>query len=161
MRSLAIIAALSALIPISAFGPSDPEALVPSMESGNYSVHCSEEWTKRGVLDQRMYDYCVRRDQEAYAALTSEVEEYKAYPWLRPVINAAIAEWTKRGSRRETMVAHSVHQEIDAFLDLQYLKTNGVLVEVVAAKCFQEWSKAGVPKWTMILFCYKHATGAD
>ena len=37
-------------------------ATIPTQESGNYSAFCKEEWSKRGILDQQMYNYCINFD---------------------------------------------------------------------------------------------------
>ena len=35
---------------------------IPSQESGNHRAHCTEEWTKRGVLDRDMFNYCMSKE---------------------------------------------------------------------------------------------------
>jgi hypothetical protein len=47
---------------------------IPSLESGNIGAYCSEQWTKRGVLDQSMYQFCMKLEREGYANLKTKNE---------------------------------------------------------------------------------------
>jgi hypothetical protein len=44
-------------------------ARVPSEESGNYDKFCTEEWTRRGELNARMYDYCMAKQIKGHETL--------------------------------------------------------------------------------------------
>lgn len=82
----------------------DAELVLPSWESGNYSQYCSEQWTKRGVLNEEMYRYCLQNQKDGYDQLTFEVNKYKDLDWLQAVIDEAVKTWTKRGARQDEMV---------------------------------------------------------
>jgi hypothetical protein len=50
-----------------------PPLIVPTRDSGNYTVFCAENWTKRDVLDNEMYRYCLKHENEGYDNLVSEI----------------------------------------------------------------------------------------
>jgi hypothetical protein len=47
--------------------------VLPSMDSGNYAAYCEEKWTKPGILNAEMYNYCLREQREGYDKLIREV----------------------------------------------------------------------------------------
>ena len=83
-------------------------ATFPSKESARSGEHCKSEWTKRGQLDQRMYDYCMKKEGEGYAEALILMEKYKNQPWIQDAINFSIKEWTKAGVRQDSMVKFSM-----------------------------------------------------
>lgn len=140
----------------------DQGIVLPSRESGNYSASCTEEWTKRGVLDQDMYAYCMRHLNDAYNKLATEAEKYKSLPWLQDVVNDAVSEWTKRGMRDDEMVAYTVHGQIDAYLDLQYASQQPSFQKSQYELCFKERHHSAFVvnsiDWEAIRCCYNKAT---
>ena len=64
---------------------------VPSWESGKSDEHCKSEWTTRGVLDQRMFNYCMRREREAYDSFVALASEYSNQPWIQEAIDHSLA----------------------------------------------------------------------
>jgi uncharacterized protein YecT (DUF1311 family) len=136
------------------------QAKLPTPESGNYKQFCSEETTKRGVLDFEMFNYCMSQQAEGDSTLAQLVAQYSAMPWMQQVVDAAIEEWTKRGMRNEKMVAYEVSQQIDAYLDIVYAsKQSGFQSDALSRCSAEEQRKA--PNWQMTLYCYKRATGTD
>jgi hypothetical protein len=111
--------------------------IIPTRGSGNYSSHCTEEWTKRGVLNNEMYRYCIEQEESGYDKLISELGQYKDkdLPWLAGVVNTAVTKWTKRGSRQDSMVAYEVHRQLDAFLNIAYASKNR------SEKMLNRWSR--------------------
>jgi hypothetical protein len=73
------------------------------------------------------------------------------------VIDDAIKEWTKHGIRRDEMVAYTVHQQIDAFLDMAYASHQPNFQQQQFDRCAEEWTKSSI-NWAMIRYCYKRAT---
>ena len=45
--------------------PSAHQVKLPTPESGNCKQLCTEEWTKRGVLNSEMFDFCMSQLAEA------------------------------------------------------------------------------------------------
>jgi hypothetical protein len=87
-----ICAALLMIVALGTCAAAETEIRLPSMESGNYAAHCSDEWTKRGVLNREMFDYCVQRDRDGYGTLVAETQRYQSFPWLQSVVDAAILQ---------------------------------------------------------------------
>jgi uncharacterized protein YecT (DUF1311 family) len=133
---------------------------LPTPESGNYEQFCTEEWTKRGVLDSRMFDACMRDQAEGDKTLARLAAKYSSLPWMQQVIDEAIEHWTKRGMRNEQIVAFVVSQQIDAYLDIVYLSEHDGFHSDAMAGCSAKWTKQA-PNWGMIIYCYKQATGTD
>jgi hypothetical protein len=50
--------------------------VVPPEDLAGYRRLCSEKWTKRGELDQEMFNYCVGNNREGYEKLVAEVTKY-------------------------------------------------------------------------------------
>lgn len=82
---------------------------------------CTSEWTKRGVLDRSMYDYCIGQHVEAYSELVLFHEQHKNDGWYTeyayPYCNG---EWTKRGVSNATMMQYCLNQEIEGVRDYRY-----------------------------------------
>jgi hypothetical protein len=133
---------------------------LPTPQSGNYSQFCSEKWTKRGILDAGMFDYCMSGQAKADDTLADLASKNASLTWLQRVIDAAVEKWTKRGMRDEEMVAYKVSQEIDAYLDIVYASKNSGFRQEALAACTDKWQTDELP-WGMILYCYKRATGTD
>jgi uncharacterized protein YecT (DUF1311 family) len=154
------VPAASIGLPIFSNEAQTQQAMLPTPESGNYKQFCSEEWTKRGVLNFEMFNYCMSQQAEADSTLAQLVAQHSAMPWMQRAVDVAIAEWTKRGMRNEQMVAYEVSQQVDAYLDIVYAsKQSGFQSDVLSRCSAEEQRKA--PNWRMTLYCYKRATGAD
>jgi hypothetical protein len=127
-------------------------ANVPSMESGNYSKLCKDEWTKRGELDQRMFDYCVRSQQNGYAELVTLANKYDGQNWIRPAIDVAIKEGSKAGAREDEIVAYSLKKITEGWADLEYAKTESNFNKSKYDSCITQW----YPQFDVAAYCYKH-----
>jgi hypothetical protein len=114
---------------------------LPTPESGNYSQLCSDKWTKRGVLNQEMFNYCMDQQVDGDRTLAELAAKYSSLPWTQQVIDAAIEKWTKRGMRDESMVAYEVSQQVDAYLDIAYASKHSGFQKDALAQCFAEWRR--------------------
>ena len=83
---------------------------------------CSSEWTKRGVLDRRMYDYCIVGQTEAYfdlvvlhSQLSKIASNYStvSYPYCEK-------NWTSRGVSDAKMMLYCLNQEMEGMKDVAY-----------------------------------------
>jgi hypothetical protein len=133
---------------------------LPSPESGNYQQLCSEQWTKRGILDVEMFNYCMGNQREGDSTLAHLANEYSGLPWMQQVIDSATEKWTKRGMRDAEMVAYEVSKQIDAYLDIKYASQQNGFQKNILEVCAAKW-RSQAPDWEMTLYCYKHTTGTD
>jgi hypothetical protein len=155
-----VAVASTAQAPLVAAPP--PPLIVPTRESGNYTSLCVEQWTKRGVLDNEMYRYCVAKENEGYAQLVAEINanRVKDYPWLSGVVNTAVQKWTKRNARQDSMVAYEIHNQLDAFLNVVFAARQPGYQQQQMERCYAQWNRMSVD-WTMVEYCYKQATGKN
>lgn len=126
-------------------------ATIPTQSSGNYSAYCQEEWTKRGVLDQSMFNYCMKQQVEGYQNLSFLVQKYGSLPWIQKAINYSVQEWTKKGSRQDNMVYYSLNKMIDGWEELSYQSKQPNFNKPKFQRCQQEWDF----QYNMVLYCYK------
>jgi hypothetical protein len=153
-KLLAIVACV--LMPLAACGvfAQDTRTIhIPSEESGQHAALCQEKWTKRGVLDDEMYNYCVNQEHESYLSLLEQASHHGDLPWLQDAVNALASHWTKRGMRSDEMVAYELNNEIDAFLDMKYSEKQPDFNKNVADECISNWTK-DFQDWSMIKYCY-------
>jgi hypothetical protein len=127
--------------------------LIPSEESGQHAALCKEHWTKRGFLDDGMYNYCLNHEHEGYLRLLEQTRANGFLPWFQGTVNAAVNEWTKRGMRSDEMVAYVIDKQIDAFLDMKYFEKQSDFNKSIADQCTSEWTK-DFQDWSMIKYCY-------
>lgn len=127
----------------------------------DYRVFCTEQWTKRGVVDNSMVEYCIRIEREGYDTIGRTAARYAGLFWLQNVPDRAAQQWTKRGVRQDSMVSFELKNQIDGFLDLQYEMSQGRLDDTAGTACLDEWTQNVTPNWPMIKFCYKRRTGRD
>jgi hypothetical protein len=133
----------------------------PPADEAGYQAQCIDEWTKRGVVDRGMVNYCVGSERDGHAKLAQLLQKYGGYSWMPGVLAKNVNNWTKRGARKDSLVAYGVGREVDAFLNLQYLAQHDAGIETGAANsCLEKWS-AGSVQWAMVEYCYKHMTGTD
>ena len=108
-----------------------------------------------------MLNFCIQQEREGYAKLVQLLRKYGGYSWMSGVLKRSTNDWTKRGARRDRLIAYEVEHEVDAFLDLQYLAQHKPGIQAdVANRCLDEWS-AGSVRWSLVEYCYKRATGTD
>ena len=124
----------------------------PSKESAKSERYCEKEWTKRGVLDREMYQFCLEGEYNGYQEAILLIQKYKSQPWIQQVIDNAIAEWTKAGVRVDSMVHFTISQNIDAWEDLVYESKQPAFDKGKFKRCQKEWGVA----FNMVSFCYKN-----
>jgi hypothetical protein len=129
----------------------------PQKVLADFDAHCKKEWTKRGVLDKRMYDYCVKQEKEGYDKMKYLEEKYKKYSWLQDLKSSIITEWTNAGVTRWRMVGYTLEKEIDAYLDIQYGLTHSEFSKSKYESCYSKWKKSRPDcYWSMTLHCLKN-----
>jgi hypothetical protein len=125
---------------------------IPSLESGNIGAYCSEQWTKRGVLDQSMYQFCMKLEREGYANLKSLSLKYASQKWIQSAVNFSMEKWTKRNVTQFSMVHFSLNQITEGYEDLIYMQKTTGLKKTKFDACHQEW---GI-QFNMVVYCYKN-----
>ena len=124
---------------------------IPSLESGNIGAHCSEEWTKRGVLDQGMYQYCMKTEREGYANLKSLASKYASQQWIQSAINFSMEKWTKRNVTQFSMVHFNLNKITEGYEALVYMSKQPGWQNNKYEACQQQW---GI-QFDMVVYCYK------
>ncbi len=110
---------------------------------------CKDEWTKRGVLDERMYNYCMNQAEEGYKKALNIYNEFKTEEWIDDVVKHSYDQWTKRGNTNYRMFAYRMNLEKEGFLDLEYGIQQGNFTESNIKKCTNKW----YPQFRMIVYC--------
>jgi hypothetical protein len=128
---------------------------VPKYDAASPDAYCRNEWTKRGELDQNMFDFCVAQEKKGYDDLIDAVKKYGKNEWAASLFNAIWSEWTKRGVTQYRMVAYNMSREGDAFLDYQYEAKQPKYDAAKMAACAAEWQHHA-SRWTQTMYCYKN-----
>lgn len=126
---------------------------------GNFSKDlatgfCEDQWTKRGELDQRMFNYCMRQQADGYdKALSLETKHSangsKPVEMFDQVIQYALEKWAKPSEYQMNMVAYEMEQQVDGFLDVDYLVSEGKADAGSVNSCRSKW----LPEWNMVAYC--------
>ncbi|WP_165726475.1 hypothetical protein [Pseudoalteromonas sp. SA25] len=122
------------------------------LPSNNYISNsmaiCKKEWTKRGQLDNRMYQHCLKGQLSGIDKVDELNKKYSerefyfliAYPYC-------IKKWTTRGVANPRMIAHCLNSEIEGKKDVDYYRDNyeraaiDKIVETALNK-YQSWNMA-------------------
>jgi hypothetical protein len=126
-------------------------ATFPSKESARTDEHCKSEWTKRGQLDQQMYNFCVKQQNDGYAEALILIEKYKDQPWIQEAINFSIAKWSKAGIRQDRMVKFSIKKIVDGWEDMVYESKQPSYNKAKHQSCQSKWAV----QLDMVAHCYK------
>ena len=126
-------------------------ATFPSLESGRYKEFCEAEWTKKGVIDQRMANYCQEREREGYGNALQLIKKFENQKWIQDAINHAVKEWTKKGMRQDSMVAHTLQKITDGFEELVLASKKPGFNQAKYKACYSQW---GV-QFNMVWYCYE------
>ena len=123
-----------------------------SYESGQPSTHCREKWTKRGVLDSRMYNYCMGRQLEGYADLKNLISKYSHQKWIQDAVNHSFNKWTNRSVTQWHMVHHELEKITEAHEDILYEMKQPNWNRSRFEFCSKKW---GIQLY-MVTYCYKN-----
>ena len=119
--------------------------------------HCKKKWTKRGALDQEMFDYCVTQEKEGYDNLKFLETKYKSFEWLKNLENSIKLYWTKEGIIDWEMVHYSLNNEIEAFLNIEYGLSHGEFKKETYNSCYAMWKESSPQSvWSMTEYCLKN-----
>lgn len=121
---------------------------------------CNEKWTKRGVQNYEMINFCVHQQQEGYQKLKHTVSKIGGYSWGEDLYRQELNEWTKRGVIDYSELNYVIDHEYDSFLNLVYDFTHGSLNREAFNQSLDEWSNRYI-QWSQVEYSYKRLTGAD
>ncbi len=123
---------------------------LPSEQSGNHETLCKEKWTKRGILDQRMYNFCADQQHEGYLNLVALANKYSSQKWIQDAINFSVKKWTKRDVRDDQMAHHALEQITEGWENLLYTYKQPKFNQSKYNVCINKW---GV-EFNMAFYCY-------
>lgn len=118
----------------------------------NIHTHCSKKWTKRGQLNQLMYNYCAKLQRNGLAELYELRSKYRDLEWIKQAEKEIAKKWTKRGVTNYLMVHFGLNLAIESFLDISYGLKKGEYESSKITRCFNQWSRP-YQQWQMIKFC--------
>ena len=124
---------------------------MPSMESGRYREFCEEKWTKKGVVDQGMADYCVEGETRGFHKAVDIISKFSDQKWIEKVTKHAVDKWTKKGMRQDSGVAYTLKKITDGFEEIEIASQRSDFDQKKLDKCYQQWQI----KFDMVWYCYK------
>ena len=130
-------------------------ALSVELDEQLASDYCEKSWSKRGELDQRMYNFCMKQQSDGLIELNVLLQNHGPggakgeVPNLSDVLDFAMAQWAKPREYQMNMVKFSVNQMIEGFLDVQYGYSQGEFTDEMVNGCAEQW----LPQWNMVHFC--------
>ena len=126
-------------------------ATYPPMNISEYKTLCEEEWTKKGVIDQRMVAHCIGEQQKGYQEVQFLIKKFENRKWIQGAVNISINKWIKKGLRDDRMVAYELTNITDGFEELVIASNKPGFNRFKYDACFRDW---GVD-FSMVWFCYK------
>jgi hypothetical protein len=135
-------------VPLSASAQS-----LPDLDTSLARAKCKEDWTKRGNLDNEMFNYCMGRQSEGYDAAMTNLNRYAQVPLIDAIVKSAVNTWLKPHDYQYEMVAYQIEREGEAYLDTAYGVQSGTYSEAQVAICVEQWLKPSEPQWTMVAYC--------
>ena len=139
------------LILVGAICPTGNEsASLPDFNNAKMTSLCTEKWSKRGVLDEGMFNYCMNRKTDSYGDLTYLLSQSSDIPGLNNILQYGINEWFE--SDGWDMVLYEVNKQKEGYLDVEYFMANGGSEQQLQS-CKDEWLTYNEPNWGMVLYC--------
>jgi hypothetical protein len=93
-------------------------AALPDFNDEKMTSLCSEKWSKRGVLDEDMFNYCMNRKTDSYGDLNYLLGQSSDVPGLGNILQYGINYWYE--DEGWDMVLYEVKQQIEGYLDVEY-----------------------------------------
>jgi hypothetical protein len=128
-------------------------AVLPDFNKNNMTNLCTEKWSKRGVLDQNMFNYCMNRKTDSYGDLNYLLGQSGDIPGLGDILQYGINEWNE--DEGWDMVLYEVKQQIEGYLDVEYLMSTGTSASSLQ-DCKQQWLDDDEPQWVMVRYCLEN-----
>lgn len=119
-------------------------------------AYCEDEWTERGVLDSRMFNYCMERQVDGYH---EALDLFNRYSNVEPVqliddiVLYALDRWATRREYQMNMVAYEIERQGEAYLNIAYEVNSGNVSQQALNNCTSQWLRPGEPEWSMVEYC--------
>ena len=149
------LVSLASIIALTLCCSGHANADVIQFSEDNVTAFCKKEWTKRGQLDQEMFDYCARQQREGYQNLMDLADKNKESKWIGSLIAYSESKWTDKGITDYQMMAFQVNKEVEGFLDIEYEKNNGNVSGDKLSSCMSKWVTDEKPQFSMVAYCIK------
>jgi len=117
---------------------------------------CKDKWTKRGNLDGRMFNYCMKKQAEGYG---DAMDLYNKYKNIEPVelidevVAFALAKWAKPRKYQMNMVAYEIKKQGESYLNVAYELNAGNVGRPKFEACSSKWLRNNEPQWNMVEYC--------
>ena len=123
----------------------------PQYATNHTEKLCKDKWTKRGVLNDRMFEYCSKQASNGYREALDIYKEYENSVWIQDVVNFSLSEWTKRGITDYNMFGYEVKKHKEGYFNLAYEISQKTVTEAEVRKCSDKW----YPSFNMLVYCLK------
>lgn len=118
--------------------------------------HCTDKWTKRGVLDGDMFSYCMDQQTDGYAEalhLQNKYTNIEKVELIDEVVAFALNKWGKRKEYQMDMVAYEIEGQGEAYLNVAYEVSTGNVSSQQLNDCKAKWLRPNKPQWDMVEYC--------
>lgn len=111
-------------------------------------IICTNKWTKRGELDNKMYLYCLKQQDEGYTEIVALDKLYAEQPfYTKTAFPHCNDKWTKRGITDTNMLSYCLKSEVEGMKDIMYFQEkygdeNVNNVAAMALAQFGSWNMA-------------------
>lgn len=129
--------------------PSFAEDTFPENNPNHTIQICKDASTKRGVLDEKKFGWCIDDKNKGYELAEVIYNEFKSEPYFNEVITYVLSETTKRGNIDYQHFYYELEKQKEAILDLKYLIKEKKVNESQVNKC----SKEEFPNIWAIVYC--------
>ena len=145
---------VNVLISVGAQCNTDSNTVVlPVFNSNDMVSLCKEKWSKGAVLDQTMFDYCMKQKSDGFQDLIYVLKNSNDIPGLVDILQYAINKWYERDGW--DMVLYEVNVQKDGYLDVRYLMSNGSSQKLLQ-NCKGKWLSNAEPQWDMVIYCLEY-----
>tara|TARA_B100000575_G_C23054426_1_gene606968 strand:+ start:517 stop:981 length:465 start_codon:yes stop_codon:yes gene_type:complete len=115
---------------------------------------CKEKWTERGELDERMFQYCMKQQDEGYKDAVYLMEnKYQNIPLIDQVLTYAMNKWLTRKEYDYNMVRYEIEEQSEGYLDVKWDLDNGKISDSLFERCKSKWIRTDEPLWRMVRYC--------
>ena len=118
---------------------------------------CKEKWTERGELDERMFNYCMNRQDKGYKDALYLIEnKYQNIPLIDQVLTFAMNRWLTRKEYNYNQVRYEIELQSEGYLDVKWDLDNGKISDSIYESCKDKWIKVDEPRWRMVRYCTRN-----
>lgn len=118
-------------------------------------VLCKEQWTKRGELNSRMYQYCMSKKMDGLAELKHLHKTYNSQRFYSDIAYPhCVDKWTQRDIADASMLSYCLTQEVEGYKDYEYYrgKFSALEVDAISKNAIQRFGS-----WRMVSYKLKES----